>query len=196
MLSRLLRQRVASWVAPLAATISLPADVLTVIGVIIAAAAGVFFALGAFPLAALAVAVSGMADILDGAVARRRNDGPSKRGAFFDSAADRLSDNLIYCGILVFYAFGPSPDPVAVIAAFIAASASNVASYVKCQAAAADVPCSAGLFKRQERFVVLILGGFLGAETFVVALLILAVFAVESMTRRLIYVYRRVPRSG
>ncbi len=151
------------------------------------------FAVGAFPLASLAVAVSGGADILDGAVARSRGGKMGNRGSFLDSAADRVSDNMIYCGIFLYYAFLPGGHPMAVVATFIAASASNVASYIKCRAEAVGVPCSVGLFKRQERFVAIMLGALAGPSRFVPVVVILAAFALESMTRRFVYVYRRMP---
>jgi phosphatidylglycerophosphate synthase len=138
------------------------------------------------------VALAGAADILDGAVTRSRGGGTGKRGGFFDSAADRVSDNLIYGGIFLYYTSLPGGDPVALIATFVAAAASNVASYLKCQAEAEGLPCSVGVFKRQERFLVIIVGGFFGPNRFVAVLLILATFALESMTRRFVYVYRRM----
>jgi phosphatidylglycerophosphate synthase len=170
----------------------LHADALTSAGVVAAAGAGALFAVGVFPLASLVVAVSGAADILDGAVARSRSGGTGKRGAFFDSAADRVSDNLIYGGIFLYYASLPGGDPVAIIAIFVAASASNVASYLKSQSEAAGLPCSVGMFKRQERFLVIIVGGFFGPSRFVAVLLILATFALASTTRRFVYVYWRM----
>jgi len=132
-----------------------------------------------------------VADILDGAAARR-GETNARRGSFLDSAADRLSDNLIYAGILLHYAAIPGGHPIAVIATFVAASASNVASYLKSRAEAAGVPCSVGLFKRQERFVVFMLGGIVGPDRFVGLLVVLAAFAVESMLTRFVYSYRRL----
>jgi CDP-diacylglycerol--glycerol-3-phosphate 3-phosphatidyltransferase len=181
----------ASWAAPVAARLSLDPDTLTAAGLVTAAIAAVLFAAGEFPLAALAVAISGAADILDGAAARARSGG-SPRGAFLDSAADRISDNLIYGGIVFYFATDPANSPAAVIATFVAASASNVASYLKSRAEAVGIPCNVGLFKRQERFIVLILGGIFGPERFVGVLIVLAAFAVESMVTRFIYCYQRM----
>jgi len=191
-LSRLLRHRVALWVTPVAARVPFDANLLTTAGLAAAVWAGALFAVGAFPLASVAVAISGAADILDGAVARGRSAGTGRRGAFLDSAADRVSDNMIYGGILLYYAALPGDNPVAVVATFIAASASNVASYIKCRSEAVGIACSVGLFKRQERFVVIIAAGLFGPDSFVSALIILAAFALESMAARFVYVYRRM----
>jgi CDP-diacylglycerol--glycerol-3-phosphate 3-phosphatidyltransferase len=181
----------ASWATPVAARLPLDADTLTAGGLLAAAAAAALFATGSFALAALSLAISGLADILDGAAARVRSGG-TRRGAFLDSAADRISDNLIYGGILFYFATDPGSSAVSVIATFVAASASSVASYLKSRSEAAGVPCNVGLFKRQERFVVLIFGGILGPDRFVGVLIVLAVFAVESMVTRFIYCYRRM----
>ncbi|HVF38737.1 MAG TPA: CDP-alcohol phosphatidyltransferase family protein [Gemmatimonadaceae bacterium] len=192
MLSRLLRQNVASWAIPIAARLPFSPNALTVAGVAFAAGGAALFAVGAFQLASLALFMSGTADVLDGATARLRGTGHSVRGAFVDSAADRVSDNLIYGGMLFYYVSLPTGSPVAVIAIFVAASASNIASYIKTRSESVGIPCNAGFFKRQERFAVIMTAALFGPDLFVWALVVLAVFALESMTTRLLYAYRRM----
>lgn len=185
MLSKLLRHRVATWMAPIARRVPISPNGLTVLGLVAAGAAGALFAVGRFAPAGLAVALSGVLDILDGAVARARRDVPGRFGSFFDSAADRIADNLIYLGILVYFAQTTPLDATAVILTFAAASASNVASYFKARMEVEGLACDAGIFKRQERLVTLILAGLVGPRFLHDALWVLVAFALESMMSRL-----------
>lgn len=190
MLSKLLRQRVATWMAPVARRIPISPDGLTVLGLVAAGAAGALFAVGRFALAGLAVALSGALDILDGAVARARGGRPGRFGAFFDSAADRIADNLIYLGILVHFAQPRAFDATAVVLTFAAASASNVASYFKARMEVEGLACDAGIFKRQERLATLILAGLVGPHFLHYALWVLVAFALESMVSRFLLARR------
>lgn len=193
LLSELLRERVSQWLTPLAARIPMAPNTLTALGVAAAAGAGLCFGTGHFILASVLVAASGAFDILDGCVARTHSPPGSGRGAFLDSAADRIGENLILCGIAIYYATHSLGDVSASMSAFIAASTSNLASYVKCRIEAAGIPCNVGIFRRQERLVALIIGGMLGPSFLPSVLLTLAAFAIESLSRRFVLAYRRIP---
>ena len=70
------------------------ADVVTLIGILMAAAAAVAIGLGDLRLGFFLLVLTGIPDALDGAVAKASGTS-SSRGAYFDSVADRLTDALL-----------------------------------------------------------------------------------------------------
>ena len=83
-------------------------NILTAIGVIINTGCGVLFGLGEFFWAGIVLIVANVFDMLDGNVARQTGN-VTKFGGFLDSTLDRLSDMVVFLGIMVFYA-GNSPQ--------------------------------------------------------------------------------------
>jgi len=65
---------------------------------------GVAYAIvtGYFLLGGVLVLVSGLFDLLDGALARFTKQS-TKFGAILDSAVDRISEAAIFCGLLIWY---------------------------------------------------------------------------------------------
>jgi CDP-diacylglycerol--glycerol-3-phosphate 3-phosphatidyltransferase len=68
----------------------------------------VLFALGRAQFAGVVMLLGGLFDSLDGAVARESNR-MSAFGAFLDSTLDRLSESVIFVGIVFFYAASARP---------------------------------------------------------------------------------------
>ena len=192
MLSRLLRRRASAWALPMARRLPVSANVLTLLAFAAAAGAAALFAVGRFSLAGAAVAASGLLDMLDGAKARDTGGARRRFGAFFDSAADRLADNLIFFGILGYFASAATLDVAAALLVFAAAAASNVASYYKARMEMEGVACEAGLFGRQERFVLIIVGAWLGPGYFRYVLWALVLMALQSVASRMLFAYRRL----
>jgi hypothetical protein len=103
-LSERLMQRGYAWVDWLAARavkIGISADAVSWLSLALGLAAGVLAALGWLGGAAWALALSGLGDGVDGAIARRQ-DTTSKAGAVLDSALDRYGE---------FFFFGGQPAP-------------------------------------------------------------------------------------
>jgi len=106
-------------------------------------------------LGGLAVLVSGLLDIVDGAVARATNR-ISKRGAFLDSTMDRVGETSIYFGILLGNTTAPS-------LVFLALAASLLVSYARAKADALSVSLAGvGIGERSERLIVIAAAGLLG----------------------------------
>ena len=192
MLSRLLRRRASAWALPIARRLPVSANVLTLLGFAAAAGAAALFAVGRFSLAGGAVAASGLLDMLDGAKARDIDGVRPRFGAFLDSAADRLADNLIFFGVFWYFASAPTLDLAAALLVFAAAAASNVASYYKARMEMEGVACEAGLFGRQERLVLIIVGAWLGPGYFRFVLWALLVMALQSVASRMLFAYRKL----
>ena len=78
-------------------------NILTVIGVAINVGSGLLFGYGYFFWAGIVLIVANLFDMLDGQVARLSGR-VTRFGGFLDSSLDRLSDMVVFVGLMVFYA--------------------------------------------------------------------------------------------
>src|SRR5215510_7025498 len=78
-------------------------NILSVIGLGINIFAALLYGYGKFFYAGLVMIFANIFDILDGRVARLTGR-VTKFGAFLDSSLDRLSDMVVFLGIIIFYA--------------------------------------------------------------------------------------------
>ncbi len=142
----------------------------TVFGFLFAVLAGVLYAF--YPtmsyLAALAILVSGLFDVLDGAVARVTQS-VTKTGSFNDSTLDRVAEVAIFSGIM----YGRYTSSILVL---LALSFSLLVSYARAKGDSLFVTLSGiGIGERAERLLVLIVFSLIGLVWIgVVAVLILA----------------------
>jgi CDP-diacylglycerol--glycerol-3-phosphate 3-phosphatidyltransferase len=162
-------------------------DVVTGVGVVMAAGCGVAIGLGQFPLAVLLLALTGLPDALDGAVAKAAGkSGP--RGAFLDSVSDRLSDGLLFAGCGWFLAGGDNPRMAMLpFALYIAAS---LVSYQRAKAEGLGYNAKGGLMERAERFIALGFG-LLFSGLFVPTLWVMLVLTAATAVFRFIKVWRQ-----
>jgi phosphatidylinositol phosphate synthase len=128
------------------------ANSLTVIGLAGSVGAGILIASGHARVGGLLSLLSGLPDMLDGAVANATGRS-SRRGAFLDSVVDRLSDAAVLAGI-VWLGISHNEPRVAVLAAMVLAL-SLIVSYVKARAESLGYECNVGIAERPERVVVL-----------------------------------------
>lgn len=127
-------------------------DAVTAAGVLMAAGCGVAIGFGQFPLAVLLLALTGLPDALDGAVAKAAGKaGP--RGAYLDSVSDRLSDGLLFAGC-AWYLAGTATPRMAMLPFGLYLSASLV-SYQRAKAESLGYNAKGGLMERAERFIAL-----------------------------------------
>lgn len=98
---------------------------------------------------------AGLLDVLDGAVARLRQE-ESRFGAFLDSVLDRVSD-LILFGCLYWSLAGQGRRLEAGLALATMVVALSV-SHIRAEAEAAGVSLSEGFFQRLERYVAMMIG--------------------------------------
>ena len=162
-------------------------DLVTGVGVAMAAACGVAIGLGQFPLAVLLLLLTGLPDALDGAVAKAAGkDGP--RGAYLDSVSDRLSDALLFAGAGWYLAGTDSPRMALLpFGIYIAAS---LVSYQRAKAEALGFKARGGLMERAERFIVLGFG-LLFSPLFVATLWVMFVLTVFTAVARFTKVWRQ-----
>ena len=127
-----------------------------ILGVGFGIAAGAFFAFGHLVLGGWGVLLGGIADILDGRIARAR-DMASRRGAFLDSTLDRFAEVGAFVGLAGYYQDAGLPG-VLVAAAL---GGSLLVSYARARGESVDVLCAKGVLQRAERLLLLGFGGIL-----------------------------------
>lgn len=127
-------------------------DALTLASVPPAVLAGVCAAFGWFEAAALAFTLSGVLDLLDGALARAM-DRRSRFGALLDSSLDRVADACVPIGLVVFYS---AQGGLAAIPA-LALLASLWVSYIRARAQSLALELPRLWMRREDRFVALVL---------------------------------------
>jgi len=134
------------------------------------------------------VLLSGLFDILDGALARLTNQA-TRFGALLDSTFDRISDAIVFLGLLALYI--RSGDTLEVVLIFLALIGALLTSYVRARAEGLGVNCPVGLFTRTERVIILALGLLLNPLckfSILIALVILIVLGFITVGQRLVYV--------
>ena len=162
------------------------ANSLTVIGLAGSVGAGILIASGYARVGGLLSLLSGLPDMLDGAVANATGRS-SRRGAFLDSVVDRLSDAAVLAGI-VWLGISRNEPRVAVLAAMVMAL-SLIVSYVKARAESLGYECNVGIAERPERVVVL--GVALLVGHVLAGLWVLVIAAAITVVQRIMRVWQQ-----
>ena len=191
-------------------------DQLTVLGTLLSVASGLAFFEGQFRLASGLLILSGLCDILDGQLARRRGF-VSRFGAFFDSTLDRFAEAAVLSGLMGFYLRNllalvfPSSDVLAQMAAgldpvtwavmaftaVLALVGSFMVSYTRARAEGLGLECRVGWFERPERLTLIILAGLLKVFwAMSAALLLLAALSFWTAAQRVRHVWKITRGAG
>jgi CDP-diacylglycerol--glycerol-3-phosphate 3-phosphatidyltransferase len=166
-------------------------NALTFINLALNIVAAYVIATGHFLLGGVLVLVSGLFDLLDGALARFTKK-TTKFGAILDSTVDRISEAAILCGLLIWYlARGGSLEIVLI---FVVLIGSFLVSYIRARAEGLGWQCQVGLFTRAERVIVLAIG--LLVNQIFIALCVLVVFVFITVVQRLIYLWKQGKTKG
>ncbi len=168
------------------------ADEVTLVGVLLAVATGVCIGLGQFWVAMVLLTVGGLMDTLDGVVAKAAGTA-SKKGAFFDSVADRVSDAFIFGGVAWYFASRSNPRLALLPFAIVAVSA--VISYERAKAESLGYDAKGGIMERAERLIhlgVAMLGSEVFGEVVFLSLLgLLLALSVLTAGQRFVKVWRQ-----
>ena len=168
------------------------------LGVALGAAAGAAFATGHLVLGGWGVLLGGVADVLDGRIARALGvEGP--RGAFLDSTLDRFAEVGAFVGLAVFY----QDSTAALVVVASGLGGSLLVSYARARGESVGVVCKVGVMQRAERLLVVGLGGILDPAvsawagwsqgTLLIALLgLVAVGTVGTAAYRTVWIARRL----
>lgn len=161
-------------------------NMLTAAGFAVAVLAGLFFAVRPTQtyLAGLAIIISGIFDVLDGAVARATNM-ISTIGSLNDSTLDRVAEISLYGGII--YA-GYSISPVLVL---LTLGFSLLVSYVRAKGESLGVTLSGiGIGERAERLIVLVIFALVGYVW--IGIYIILALVVITFGQRYLYVAKAI----
>ncbi len=188
-------------VVRLAVRVGLSPTALNILGAVFGAASGTAFALGRPVLGGWLIFMGGIADILDGRVARSLGIG-SPRGAFLDSSLDRFAEVGVFAGLAVYF----QGQPLAALAVAVGLGGSLLVSYTRARGESQGVLCKLGVMQRAERLLLLGFAGLLDPSvaewtntapgtllTFVLALI--AVGTVGTAIFRTVWIARRLPSS-
>jgi CDP-diacylglycerol--glycerol-3-phosphate 3-phosphatidyltransferase len=137
-------------------------NMLTFIGVSINVASGLLFGFGyemrGFFWAGVVLIVANLFDMLDGQVARLSGR-VTRFGGFLDSSLDRLSDMVVFLGIMIFYARDTEyHSTLNVFLCGVALMGSVMVSYSSARAESLIPKCDVGFLRRPERVVLFIIG--------------------------------------
>src|SRR5262249_47457027 len=133
-------------------------NLISVIGLGINVFAALLYGYGWFFYAGLVMIFANIFDVLDGQVARLTGR-VTKFGAFLDSSLDRLSDMVVFLGIIIFYSRDTQFHSTLYAALTGAALIGSVmVSYTSARAESLIPKCDVGFLRRPERVVLLILG--------------------------------------
>ena len=170
--------------------IGVTADVVTIVGIAMSGAAAVAIGRGSLLLGFILLILTGIPDALDGAVAKAAGTS-SKRGAFFDSVSDRLTDALLFGGLAWHYA-STRPGHLMMLPVAVMASA-QIISYQRAKAELLGYEAKGGVMERAERFIMLALGLLLsvliGEDALLVVLWIMLALTLVTAIQRFIKVW-------
>jgi CDP-diacylglycerol--glycerol-3-phosphate 3-phosphatidyltransferase len=185
------RQFAERLVRPLAA-LGLTPNMATFLGFLFSCVTAGVLATGNLRIGAVMILLSGAFDMVDGALARVRNQ-KTTFGAFFDSTLDRYSEAVVLLGLIVFALRTPTlPQHDWIVAlAYIAGIGSLMVSYTRARAEGLGLDAKSGLLARPERVVLLAAGLLIGGQDWLLwTLLVLAAASVLTSIQRILAVRR------
>jgi CDP-diacylglycerol--glycerol-3-phosphate 3-phosphatidyltransferase len=182
----------------LALAAGLSPTAFNLLGVALGVAAGYAFARGQLVLGGWGVLLGGIADVLDGRIARAQGVAGA-RGAFLDSTLDRFAEVGAFVGLAVYYQ--ASTPALALVATGLGGSL--LVSYARARGESVGVVCKLGVMQRAERLLAVGLGGILDPSvsaaagwqegTLLIALLgLVAVGTVGTAAYRTVWIARRL----
>ncbi len=128
---------------------------LTVCGLGVSLVTAAAFAAGQTRPAGILLALAGLFDYFDGALARASGR-VTPFGAFLDSVIDRYSDLVVMLGIVLLFVHVGNGRGTAIT--MVGLVGSIMVSYTKARAESIGVPCNVGLMERPERMICIITG--------------------------------------
>ena len=166
------------------ASAGVSANLLTVLGALFAVPSFYGFLTGNKALAFWGLALSGLADLLDGAVARANGGGGTKFGAALDSTLDRYGEGLVFAGILLGLAQRDAADWLLGLAV-LASVGAYLVSYTRARAEGLGVNAEVGWMERPERIGLLLILALWGDGGAPWILGVLALFTHITFVQRL-----------
>ena len=171
-------------------------NTITTIGTGLVLVSALAFGLGHVRVGGVLLLLSGVADTLDGQVARG-GAMATKFGAFYDSTLDRVGDGATFIGIGAFFLTAPDVAyrVAAAIACMIAILSSLLVSYARARAEGLGIDCKVGIAQRAERILLvglfsLVAGAGPHALLLEAIVALLAAASIVTVVQRFVYVYQ------
>lgn len=152
---------------------------LTMIGLLLSGVTAYLLGIGQFVGGGVLLILASALDMADGSLARLQGRA-TPIGALLDSTADRISEAVIFLGLLWFYLSPRSVTEVLLI--FLALTSSFMVSYLRARGEGLGVDCKVGVMTRPERVLVLAAGLLIGQVT--IALAVIAAFSFLTSLHR------------
>ena len=175
-------------------------NTITTVGTGLVLVSALAYATGHIRWGGALLLLSGVADTLDGQVARS-SAMVTRFGAFYDSTLDRVGDGATFIGIGAFLL--TAPDVAyripATIVCMVAILGSLLVSYARARAEGLGLDCKVGIAQRAERvllvgFASLLAGAGPHALLLETIVTLLALASIITVVQRFVYVYRHAGR--
>lgn len=150
-----------------------------------------FLVQGRVTAAGLSLLILAPLDAMDGALARKMNQPHSEFGAFLDSTLDRVSEIILFGGIIAYYYL--EQNQTMLLVSFAGITGSLMVSYIRARAEALKLEGKVGIFGRLERYLVIVNLMILGQLT--LAMIIVAPLAWFTVGQRFYSVYLQLKDS-
>lgn len=164
----------------------LPPNFWTFLGLLVSTLAGAIYAglvAGGPILAGLVLLIAGAFDILDGAVAKATNR-VTKSGAFLDSTIDRISEVVVFAGILV-------SGTVEGYLVLLAVAFSLLVSYTRARGESLGLVLSGvGIGERPERMLALVIFSLLGLVYW--GVVVVLALSVITFLQRVVFIVKEL----
>ncbi len=144
---------------------------VTLFGLVLAAVAAYLVAIDELMWGGVILAISGVLDSIDGALARM-SGAASPAGALLDSVVDRLAEGVVLLGVLIFAL--DTDQAILATLVYVAFAGSMLVSYVAARAQSLGSERVVGIMTRPERVIVLAVGlviGYLNIAIWIIAIL-------------------------
>jgi CDP-diacylglycerol--glycerol-3-phosphate 3-phosphatidyltransferase len=165
------------------------ADMITCVGLVMSLGAAIAIGMGALSLGVLLLVLTGIPDLLDGAVAKASGRS-SVRGAFFDSVSDRITDAMLFAGLAFYYA-AEGASPWLVLLPVAGYATASWVSYIRAKADALGFDAHVGLVERAERIILLALGLLFGPPVLTWVLAAVVVLNLVTAAQRFMKVWQQ-----
>jgi CDP-diacylglycerol--glycerol-3-phosphate 3-phosphatidyltransferase len=171
-------------------------NTITTVGTGLVLVSAIAYATGHIRSGGLLLLLSGVADTLDGQVARS-GAMVTRFGAFYDSTLDRVGDGATFIGIGAFLLTAPDVAyrSSAVILCMVAILASVLVSYARARAEGLGLDCKVGIAQRAERILGLGLASAVfgaGRHALLLEAIVglLAIASIITVVQRFVYVHQ------
>jgi CDP-diacylglycerol--glycerol-3-phosphate 3-phosphatidyltransferase len=171
-------------------------NTITTVGTGLVLVSAVAYATGQIRFGGALLLLSGVADTLDGQVARS-GAMVTRFGAFYDSTLDRVGDGATFIGIGAFLLTAPDVAyrAPAIILCMVAILGSLLVSYARARAEGLGLDCKVGIAQRAERILgvglaTLIFGAGPHALLLEAMVALLAVASIITVVQRFVYVHQ------